>query len=164
MRPPAVTAILLLAPLLFTPAATPLAQGVSSNGVVFGDGRDPSQDFIRPGETPARPSAGTTAAERARRAERQRQINQNFSGTGRPVAAPPTPPAPARTSAAPVAPPAAPAPVVPAQSAAARPPVAAGPAETRAGTAAPPPGTRAAPVVIQPGQSTGAARGTPASR
>ncbi|WPB84430.1 hypothetical protein [Sediminicoccus rosea] len=159
MRRTALTLILLLAPL-----AAPQAQGVAPNGVIFGDGRDTSQDLTRPGEARARPDP--TSSERARRAERQRQMNQNFPGTGRPVAAPPAPAtAPPTPVVAPAAPAAAPRAAAPTAPSAPRPQPAAGPAEPRAGTAAPPPGTRAAPVLLQPGQSTGAARGaTPASR
>jgi hypothetical protein len=153
------TSLALALILLLVPVAAPLAQGVTSQGVIFGDGRDTGQDLTRPGEVRARPDA--TPSERDRRAERQRQLNQNFSGTGRPVAAPP---APATVPQAPaVAAPAAAA--RPATPAAPRTQPAAGPAEPRASAVAPPPGTRAAPVLLQPGQSTGAARGpTPASR
>lgn len=135
---------------LAVPVLGASAQGIAPNGAVFGDGRDFSQDLTRPGAPPGRPSARST--ERDRRAERRRQANQNFPGTGRPVAAPPVatpaigqparPIAPTRPQAEPTGP----------------------SPERRAATAAPPPSPRTAPVAIQPGQSTGAARGAPASR
>lgn len=146
--------------------AAALAQGVTPSGAIFGDGRDFSQDLTRPAHTAPRP--GSTQSMQTRRAEQQRQANQNFPGTGRPVAAPPAPtpqPGAARAAAtqpvgaSPIArptPPARPQPERPASPLAARPAVPA--------PAAAPASTRAAPVTIQPGQSTGAARGGGATR
>lgn len=128
----------LIASLVIAIAPPALGQGVAPHGVIVGDGRDFRQDLTRPG---AAPQAGTP------RQERQRQINRNYPGTGRPVAAAPaavTPPAP--------------------PSAPARPQPQLATAAPRVTPAVPQPSTRAAPVNIQPGQSTGAARGTPASR
>ncbi len=154
-------AILLTGPGVASFGGGAFAQGVTPSGAIFGDGRDFSQDLTRPAHAAPRPSP--TQSTQMRRAEQQRRANQNFPGTGRPVIAPPAPtpqPGAARAAATqPVAappitrptPPTRPQPERPASPVAARP--------TLPAAAVPPPSTRAAPVTIQPGQSTGAARG-----
>lgn len=69
-----------------------LAQGTSSSGsgAIHGQNWTMGQDLSNARNTAPQP--GTLAADRARRAERQRQLGQNFSGNGAPTTAPtPTP-------------------------------------------------------------------------
>ena len=141
---------LALAAILLSGVTAPaLAQGISPDGAVHGQNWQMGQDLDNarnPAAAPLGPSQ-----DRARRAAEQRRQNQPITGTGRPVTAVPnptpapgaTPPArPARTTTAPTAPPRRPPPE---------------PASVA-------PSVRSAPVAIPPGQSTGAARGTPDSR
>jgi hypothetical protein len=155
-----------------------LAQAGAPSGVVAGPSRNFSQDRDTPTNLTAAPVG--TARDRVERQQRQQRQRQNITGTGRPVAAPPAPtpvaaarpPAPAAPAptAAPARPAAAPAPAAPARPAtpaAATPQVVTPPGATRPGATmlAPADGVRsgsAVPSLV--GQSTGAARGTPASR
>jgi hypothetical protein len=143
-----------------------LAQIGAPSGVVTGASRNFSQDRDTPTNLTAAPIG--TARDRLERQQRQQSQRQNITGTGRPVAAPPapTPMAAARpvapaAPARPVAPPAAAArPATPAAVAAAP-----GPARPGATILAPADGVRSGSAVPSlAGQSTGAARGTPASR
>lgn len=86
MRAFAITAILLAG--LSAPA---LAQSTSSSGTgaIHGQNWTMGQDLSNARNTA--PTPGTLAADRARRAERQRQLNQNFDGTGRPTTNVPQP-------------------------------------------------------------------------
>ena len=59
---------------------TAAAQGVSSNGVIYGQGWNLPQNFSATERMQASQGSGT-AAERAARAARQAQFNQNFPGT-----------------------------------------------------------------------------------
>lgn len=75
-------------------SASALAQGTSSSGsgAIHGQNWTMGQDLANARNVAPQP--GTLAADRARRAERQRQLGQNFSGNGTPAAArPATPPA-----------------------------------------------------------------------
>ena len=74
-----------------------LAQGVSPNGVVYGQSSNFTQDLDTSRNLTAAPAG--TARDRVDRAQRQQRHNQNFGGTGRPVAAPPAPTPSAPTSA-----------------------------------------------------------------
>ena len=86
MRPFAITAALVLG--LSGPA---LAQSssTSGSGAIHGQNWTMGQDLSNARNVA--PTPGTLAADRARRAERQRQLNQNFDGTGRPAASVPQP-------------------------------------------------------------------------
>jgi hypothetical protein len=147
-----------------------LAQAGAPSGVVSGPPRTSIQDRDTPTNLTTAPVG--TARDRVERQQRQQRQRQTITGTGRPVAAPPapTPVAAARpaapaapTAAAPARPAATPAPAAPA----ARPAVAAPPGGVRPGATmlAPADGVRSSSAVpSMVGQSTGAARGTPASR
>lgn len=139
----------LTAMLLAGMSSAALAQGVSPSGAVHGQNWQMGQDLERARNPTAAPLG--TAPDRARRVEQQRRQNQPITGTGRPVAAVPAPtpaPTPARVTAP----------------QAARPPARPTPPRPPAEPASIAPSLRAAPVAIPSGQSTGAARGTPASR
>lgn len=68
-----------------------LAQSSSSSGsgAIHGQNWTMGQDLSHARNTAPQP--GTLAADRARRAERQRQLNQNFDGIGRPATNVPQP-------------------------------------------------------------------------
>lgn len=143
------TRLALTAILLASVAAPALAQGVAPSGTLHGQNWQMGQDLDN-SRNPAAAPIGP-AQDRARRAELQRRQNQTFSGTGRPVPGVPNPtPGPAATTPAPR--PAA----LPARTTPPRRPL------PEPATAAP--SVRSAPVTLAPGQSTGAARGTPDSR
>jgi hypothetical protein len=68
-----------------------LAQGTSASGsgAIHGQNWTMGQDLNNARNLA--PTPGTLAADRARRAERQRQLQQNFDGTGRPATNVPQP-------------------------------------------------------------------------
>nr|WP_314076285.1 hypothetical protein [uncultured Roseococcus sp.] len=77
--------------LLAGTAGPALAQGTSASGsgAIHGQNWTMGQDFSQHRQTA--PTPGTLAADRALRAERQRQMSRNFDGVGRPVAQMPVP-------------------------------------------------------------------------
>jgi hypothetical protein len=154
-----------------------LAQAGAPSGAISGPSRNYSQDRDTPTNLTAAPVG--TARDRVERQQRQQRQRQNITGTGRAVAAPPapTPVAAARPAApaaaaatrpaAPPAPAARPATPAAATPPAVAPPVVAPPGAVRPGATmlAPADGVRSGSAVpSMVGQSTGAARGTPASR
>ena len=78
MRRIAFAAALLIAG--FAGATTASAQGISTNGVMFGKSWNLPQDFSSMQGMQAAQGSGS-AADRAARAARQAQFNQNFPGT-----------------------------------------------------------------------------------
>lgn len=84
-------AFAITAALLAGMAGQALAQGTSASGsgAIHGQNWTMGQDLNNARNVA--PTPGTMAADRARRAERQRQLNQNFDGTGRPAANVPQP-------------------------------------------------------------------------
>jgi hypothetical protein len=157
-----------------------LAQAGAPSGVVTGPSRNFSQDRDTPRNLTAAPVG--TAKDRVERVQRQQRQNQNITGTGRAVAAPPAPtpvaaarpaaPAAATPAARPATPPAAAAPAATAPAAGARPATVTPPGAPRPGAtmlAAPDAVRSGQAVPSMVGQSTGPARGaasgaTPASR
>lgn len=84
-------AFAITAALLAGLSGSAFAQSTSSSGsgAIHGQNWTMGQDLSNARNTA--PTPGTLAADRARRAERQRQLNQNFDGTGRPAANVPQP-------------------------------------------------------------------------
>lgn len=84
-------AFAITAALLAGLSGSALAQSTSSSGsgAIHGQNWTMGQDLSNARNLAPQP--GTMAADRARRAERQRQLNQNFDGTGRPAASVPQP-------------------------------------------------------------------------
>jgi hypothetical protein len=72
-------------------AGNALAQGTSAsgNGAIHGQNWTMGQDLNNARNLAPQP--GTLAADRARRAERQRQLSRNFDGIGRPATNVPQP-------------------------------------------------------------------------
>jgi hypothetical protein len=84
-------AFAMIAALMAGLSGTALAQGTSSSGsgAIHGQNWTMGQDLNNARNTAPQP--GTLAADRARRADRQRQLGQNFDGTGRPTTNVPAP-------------------------------------------------------------------------
>ena len=64
-------------------AASAQGTSASGSGAIHGQSWTMGQDLSHARNTAPQP--GTMAADRARRAERQRQFSRNFDGTGRPA-------------------------------------------------------------------------------
>lgn len=88
MRAFAITATLLAG---LSGGALAQSSSASGSGAIHGQNWTMGQDLNNARNLA--PTPGTMAADRARRAERQRQLQQHFDGTGRPAAnvPPPTP-------------------------------------------------------------------------
>jgi hypothetical protein len=77
MRRIAIAALLIAG---FAAATDASAQGISSNGVIYGQSWNLPQDFTSQPRVTTTQGSGS-AADRAARAARQAQFNQNFPGT-----------------------------------------------------------------------------------
>ncbi|WP_424810869.1 hypothetical protein [Roseococcus sp. YIM B11640] len=83
-------ALAIMTVLLSALAPSAFAQGTSSSGsgAIHGQNWTMGQDLNNARNVA--PSPGTVAADRAARAQRQQQFNQNFSGTGQAASQPRT--------------------------------------------------------------------------